>query len=129
MHDHRDAAQRVAAENNGYVVRWLTMLDRHNPPRESSGDYGAAYVSKTGVDCVTIWPSEIRNAHMCLYLLDNGATVTPHFVAGWDGADDDKRVLLQPFPTANHIGSEGLIDYNGWMMTPTRAYHVIVRNV
>lgn len=78
---------------------------------------------------LTDWGTE-REANRAVYLIDDGRTVVPHYVAGW--SNDQDRLTLRPFPVnVNTDGSPKMradrdeqVDHTGWMHGPVRTYHL-----
>lgn len=76
------------------------------------------------------WGEE-TDATRALYLIDDGRTVRPYFVASWTNGDTS-RILLHPFPV--NVKPDGTprlrsdngqpVDYGTWMLGPRRAYHL-----
>lgn len=126
----RAATERVAATYHGTVVRWWTRCDRHEPSRRTESGFAVRYDSHpvSGGPGFVFWPGpQVREAHDSLYVIDDGASAVPFFVTSWSRKRGS--VTLHPIPTnpegttrADRADEE--IDYAGWAMGPTRAYHL-----
>lgn len=127
--DHKEDAYREAGIlESGKVFHWSTALDNYEPTRRYGGGYGVAYVHPTtGIHGAKIWPDDIKGAQHCVYLFDNGANVTPYYVAGWN-LKSAGCLFLHQFPT-NYTGPDGLIDFGNWFHGPRAAYHLKVSEV
>lgn len=118
------ATQAHAAHYGGTVVAWRTRCDNHDPSRTWDHGYGVRHDSG-----FVFWPSaEVRDAHRAVYVLDDGRHAVPHYVTGW--GERRGEVYLEPFPT-NPDGADRRadrpdepVDYSGWALGPTRAYHL-----
>lgn len=75
----------------------------------------------------------LKDANRAIYLMDDGRTVTPWYVAGWGGEGlAEGSIILHPFPTNyNADGTPRLraddgrpVDFSNWQLGPRRAYHV-----
>jgi hypothetical protein len=72
----------------------------------------------------------LRDGNRAVYLIDDGRTVVPHYVAAWH--PDGSHVIAHAFPTnydadGNRVtrADDGRpVDYGTWMLGPRRAYHV-----
>jgi hypothetical protein len=78
----------------------------------------------------------IKDMHRAVYLLDDGTSVRPHYVAGWASASSRSeittqadRVYLHPFPLSGGTRPDSgqPIDMSGWALGPRRCYHVKIR--
>lgn len=122
----RDSARVVSVHClvNGY--------DQAHKRSECFYGYAVETQSADGTDTLVIFPqAEIPNAESCLFIIDDGRTVTPRYVAGWHA--EKGRLYLQPFPV--NVDSNGQprmraddptrpVDFSGWMLSVRRAYHV-----
>lgn len=123
-------AELDAAEFNGSVVSWWTPLDNHEPVhRRSAGGYGVAYKRCDGAAGFKFWPgNEVTEARRAIYIVDDGKTAVPYYVAGWK--DEQAAVFLQAFPVnpdgRTRSDNGQVIDYSGWVMGPRRVYHLKV---
>lgn len=75
----------------------------------------------------------LRDATKAIYLMDDGHTVQPFYVAAWH--PDGSHVILHPFPTNwNADGTPHMradrdeqVSFDNWQLGPRRAYHVKLR--
>lgn len=126
-------ATELAARSHGRVVTWQAALDNHEPTRAVAWGHGAHYVHEvTGARGFKFWPGpQVRDPHQSVYLIDDGVSVVPHYVAGRH--DEEGSVLLHEFPTnpngARRPDNGREIDHSAWMVGPRRAYHLKTRPV
>lgn len=125
------------AREHGVPFSFTTLLTNHEPPRHYHNGHGWYYslesTGETGIILADILPSGID----ATYLVDDGDTVRPYYVAGYGPAREEEEtyVLLRPFPT--NTNPDGLakwradngrpVDYSSWIHGPRRAYHLKVR--
>lgn len=79
--------------------------------------------------------TDLRDAHKAIYLMDDGRTVQPFYVAAWH--PEGEHVILHPFPT--NVDGEGNprirpdngrpVDFDTWQLGPRRCYHVKLRKL
>lgn len=122
MAEGHELAQAAIAEHSGQLVMWSTALDNYDPPRRHAGNYAVRYTRKvSGTPGFKFWPSpSMTHADRALYLLDDGVTVTPYFVAGWQNLHDpDRWLVLEPVAA----GVLPLASPHGPRMT----YYLVVR--
>lgn len=111
--------------------RWWCALDNHEPRRaEASGTLDMdEYPGDRGPWIVLRDTSDLREPTNAVYLVDDGATVTAWYVAGWNPRDPG--VVLNPFPTnpdgRTRPDNGRVIDYSTWSLGPRRAYHLKIR--
>ena len=125
----RAATEAEAAHFGGTVVWWRTRCDNHEPSRVEEVGYGVRYEHPvTGQPGFLFWPGPgVRSAHSSMYVIDDGHTAVPHYVAGW--SDQRGELILCPFPV-NPDGQtradrpDEVIDYGTWARGSARAYHV-----
>lgn len=121
------------AREHGEHFTVTTHLDNHEPPRRSaalvmhrfvghSGD--TEYMIESGVD--------LLDTH-CGFLLDDGYSVIPLYVAGWHS--EHKYILAHKFPLdfnpttrePNLRADNGRpVDHSTWILGPRRYYHLKV---
>lgn len=124
------ATQAEADCHGGTVVTWRTRCDNRDPSRVTDSGYAVRYDRKNtpGQPGFRFWPGpNVRDAGESIFIVDDGITVVPHYVAGW--SDKRGELILYPFPTnpdgqtrADRPG--GVIDYSMWALGPTRCYHL-----
>lgn len=69
-----------------------------------------------------------KDAHKAVYVLDYGTHVEVRYVAGWSGNGRD--IFLQPFPLSMGARPDGRpIDMSGWMLGPSRVFHLKMREM
>jgi hypothetical protein len=74
----------------------------------------------------------LKDTRHVIFLMDDGATVAPLYLAGWSQRDD--TLFLQSFPV--NVDTDGNprmrgdngrpVDFRTWMLGPQRAYHLKV---
>lgn len=125
------------AMGNRRVTRtWSGLMigDNHPVPRSQWTVTAKVYAAtdwSAETTVLAVEGSEWLDCHRAVYLIDDGATVTPLYVAGWHDAADGKidRLFLQPFPVNpdGRTRPDGrVIDYSTWQLGPRRCYHVKV---
>lgn len=112
-------------------LEFLSVLDNYDPPRSTSRSLLEEWVGPDGTITYRLvgWQSE-RDATNAVYLLDDGRTVRPFYVAGW--SPDSDHILLHAFPTNYRPDGERKIrddngrpvDHGPWALGPRRAYHL-----
>lgn len=113
-------------------VQFRSALDNYEPvPRNVGRSLLEEWHETDGTIRYVLvgWGSE-RDANGSVYLVDDGRTVRPFYVAGW--SQDRDRIMLHPFPTnydpdGKHLvrADDGRpIDFGNWMLGPRRAYHL-----
>lgn len=121
------------ARENGDHYRYVTAVDNHDPTRDyATGDlYAYSLDDSRGSGIILeMTGGALRDAKHATYLVDDGRTVTPFYVAGWN--DDRGYVMLHPFPTNYEAdGSPRLrandrrpVDFGSWMLGPRRSFHL-----
>lgn len=123
------------------VVYFCAPLDNYEPcPRSEANGYVVRYVKANGESGITLWRTDFGKVgsrifdalHSAVFLVDDGRTVTPYYVAGYRPTDEPDALFLQPFPTNfNADGSPRMrgdraeqVDMSGWALGPRKAYHV-----
>lgn len=79
---------------------------------------------------LTVQSGELRERYRAIYLLDNGYSVRPFYVAGWH--DERQEIYLHPFPVnydshgvrRMRDDGRGPVDFSGWVLSPRRAFHL-----
>jgi hypothetical protein len=113
-------------------VEFVSALDNYEPvPRETGRSLLEEWHETDGTIVYRLvgWREE-RDAVKSVYLIDDGRTVRPYYVAGWSTKND--RITLHPFPTNYHPNGEPKtrddngrpVDHGMWMLGPRRAYHL-----
>jgi hypothetical protein len=112
-------------------IHWSTVTDNHPTPRgyaSGEADVYAADVDGTRPETITLLGADaLRDAHRAVYLVDDGATVRPFYVAGW--SPDGATIHLHPMPTADgriRPDNGRPVDFSSWVLGPRRAYHLKV---
>jgi hypothetical protein len=113
---------------------WIGSIaaDNHEPTRNFYQITGEVYAPMPGTweRCVVITTTDdITDMIRSNYLLDDGATVVPHYVGGWN--QTFTRVFLYPFPVnpdqRRRTDNGQVIDYSTFALGPRRCYHVKIR--
>lgn len=92
---------------------WTTGLDNYEPPRAWSHGVGEVFAATAALpETVTLTSSDFPFTTHTIFLLDDGVTVRPFYVAGMK----DGVVHVQPY-----------VADRGWALGPRRAYHVKMR--
>lgn len=116
-----------------YAVR--TVTDNYKPPRGEAWLTATRYVDEERpaaskrhpVITLTVFGAVgalLRDAHSAVYLWDDGETVTPYYVAGWNGAEDGKPDRVHLHPVQPEAGQES--NLRTWSLGPRRCYHLKV---
>ena len=124
----------VAVQVGAYT--YAVSLDNHEPVREqANGTIEVWQWPDTGEVSYRI-PGGLsqffRDNGNIIFLMDDGRTVAPLYMAGWSDRED--TLFLRPFPVNTDAdGSPRLreddgrpVDYSTWMLGPRRAYHLKV---
>jgi hypothetical protein len=123
----------LTGKHNG-ILRFWAVLDNFEPPRSETNGQAEIWRHPDGHEVIKIVdaPAHFKDGHNAIYLLDDGNTVVPYYVVGWNDKAEPVYVLIQPFP-ANPDGAATRpdngqpIDYSTWALGPRRAYHLKVR--
>ena len=111
---------------------YYVALDNYQPPREEHTGIALMYTHPATRDPGIKIPGAekiFKDAYRAFYLVDNGVSVTPYHVAGYNPKDDPGTVFLKPFPT-NFKRVDGYeVDFSMWTLGPRRAYHLKVREL
>lgn len=112
----------VALDNYEPMPRSIERIECY---RYSTDDFLDAYV----LDHVY----HLRDATRAVYLMDDGTTVAPYYVAGYH--QDHQYVIIHPFPV--NVNADGTprmradrdeqVNHDMWQLGPRRAYHVKLR--
>lgn len=110
-------------------LRFYAALDNYEPARDETSGVAEVFRRPSGEDVIRIAAADstFKDAYQALYLLDDGSTVVPHYVAGYNPTNDPGAVFLQPMPTNpdGRTRPDGrVIDYRTWCLGPKRAYHL-----
>lgn len=121
------------AREHGTRHIWNCALDNYEPcpRRQTSGELFAA-IGHNGPIVVVVGIDELRDATSALYLIDDGRTVRPMYVAAWHPNED--HLILHDFPTnydengTRRTRPDGRpVDFGMWQLGPRRTYHLKVR--
>lgn len=128
------------ARSNGTEHRAWTNTTNYDPPRPDDTRHFTLYryVHPTTDKPGAVIPGGLdllRDVTNAVFLLDDGRTVEPFYVAGWHHRTRD--VMLHPFPTNYDRHGQRLIrddngrpvDHGPWSLGPRRAYHVKIAAV
>ena len=144
---HRDGTQtgfHYAAPRGTSATEWAREHGTHYRGTVAADNYEPAprtvvivncyfYSTETVTDGLIIDDArQLRDYTHAVYLIDDGRTVRPYYVAAWHPEGD--YVIAHPFPT-NYTADgspqprvDGLpVNYDSWQLGPRRAYHVKVR--
>lgn len=121
------------------TFRFVAAMDNHQPVHRTEA---------TGTLERWVWPDDGRVSYRIpggvstfkggergIYLIDDGRTVLPLYVAGWPGTHD--RLFLEAMPVnVNEDGTPRMradrdeqVDYSTWMHGPARAYHLKITQI
>lgn len=111
---------------------WSCDLDNYSPVRATASGTLRRGVHPSGHDVIVIDLPDVRQIDCggrgAVYLIDDGASVTVWYVAGWN--PHDPGLILNPFPTnpdgATRPDNGRVIDYSSWRQGPKLAYHLKV---
>lgn len=113
--------------------RFYTHLDNHEPTRaDASGSLEVWKFPGNSRETVTIPDASMfKDAERALYLLDNGLSVIPYYVAGWNSEKGTIHLKAMPTnPNGETRPDNGqVIDFGTWVLGPRRAYHLKIRPV
>jgi hypothetical protein len=135
MHRPAETSALEWVRDSGPGTRFWCPLDNYEPgPRNVGAGVIWRYARTDAAGgAVLTWQDWPRDAHRAIYLLDDGRTVTPHYVAGWP-ADDrpEPYLLLAEFPTNYHRDgrrrtreNDGRpVDMGLWALGPRRTFHL-----
>ena len=112
--------------------RYSAALDNHEPVRSTAyGSFERTIHPVNGTDTIVLdaAASALKDATSALWLIDDGETVQPFYVAGWNPRDPG--VILNPMPTnpgnrTMRADGRGPVSYATWALGPRRAYHLKV---
>lgn len=114
-------------------LHFRAVLDNFEPPRSETHGTAEIWRHPAGHEVIKIVDAaeHFKDGHNALYLFDDGNTVAPYYVVGWDD-NEPVHVLIQPMPTnpdgaATRPDNGRPIDYSNWALGPRRAYHLKVR--
>jgi hypothetical protein len=117
-----------------YAVR--TLMDNYEPARGETWFTAEVYTGEDNArdpesfTVVLCQPTELRDATRAVYVWDDGQTVVPLYVAGYQ--PDASSVYLCPYPLANgrrRPDNGRPIDFSTWVLGPRRSYHLKARAV
>lgn len=114
---------------------WSTALDNYEPTRNHGSGKGTRYIMdgemrirlEDGID-------DLKDGVNAAYFVDDGRTVVPMYVAGWQPGNPSHpegcapSILLHPFPTNGRIRPDNgrPADFSSWMLGPRKAFHLKV---
>lgn len=119
------------------VRQFTCAMDNHEPPRRVSNGVLEEWRGPDGsFHCYRLvgWGDE-PEAYRAVYLIDDGRTVVPLYVAGF--SQEHGHITLHTFPVNfNEDGTPIMradraeqVDHSMWMRGPVRAYHLkIIRD-
>lgn len=118
------------AREHGEAFRWYCQLDNYEPPRNYAYGDCYRYSTDTVADAFVIdGIADLKAATDSMFLLDDGHTVRPMYVAGW--ARDAAYLMVHPMPVNwNDDGTPRMrpdgrqVDFSHWALGPSRAYHL-----
>lgn len=130
----QEYAKQIEPERYPTVIRYSVAINAY-------GQWDSRYVESTGYGVeylgfasrevqLTIWRNDLaasgtaayHDATKSLYMIDDGKSVRPFYVAGWSTAKDRRHILiLSEFPTGP--------SHRDWRVAPARAFHVKVTEV
>lgn len=134
FHDDRPVGWVNPHNGMRYVrnVQFTCALDNYEPmPRTTGSSLLEEWQAKDGTLIYRLvgWQRE-KDAMRAVYLLDDGRSVRPYYVAGYSQERD--RITLHQFPT--NYRPDGTrkvradngqpVDHGTWMLGPRRAYHL-----
>lgn len=120
------------------IVRWSTALDNYEPcPRAYGRGYGIRFwhqlpeVDSVGRDALVLFGVEqLRDAYRSVYVIDDGSTAVPMYVAGWNPSSETVRIHLHAYPLSVGTSPDGRpIDMSGQVFGPRRSYHLKITNL
>ncbi len=129
-------ADSLPAERDARILRFRAPLDAYDTPRTVAHGYAVSYNTPDGgTRAIAIhWGSfdavgerRLSDLHRSVFIIDDGASAVPHYVAGW--SPESGCMYLHPYPT-NPTGAtrpDGrTIDYDGWFVSARTCYHLRV---
>lgn len=115
-----------ATATGGKVVEWRTRTDGRSESIEAGGE-GYAYSRGDELRVCLFTGEQVPDFDRAVYILDNGQSARPYYVAGYHDAVPG-MVYLHPFPTnpggRKRTDNGRSIDYSAWKLAPSRCYHV-----
>lgn len=114
---------------------YICQIDNYDPPRERVIGAAEVYlVPGTDTESLVLLEAfeKFMDPHKSLFLVDDGQTVEPFYVTGWQltpGAEFEGCVFLRRFPLSVGTRPDNgrPIDMSGWMLGPRRCYHLKVK--
>lgn len=115
-------------------LRFRCALDNYEPPRRYGSGTLQEWTAPDGEITYRITdPMARKEGHTSLYLMDDGKTVRPYYVAGW--SQKSGMITLHPMPTDYHPdGARKIrpdngrpVDMSGWMLGPRTFLHLKIR--
>jgi hypothetical protein len=108
---------------------FAAALDNYAPVHRSQANgSGEVWTMHDGRERLAIVDAEdlFKDAFKALYLLDDGSTVTPYYVAGYNPVARPGVVFLQTFPVNGGIREDNgrPANFDTWMLGPARTYHL-----
>lgn len=125
------------AREHGLHFQWSCALDNYEPcPRSWATGPAYRFIGHSGdeewlIENVT----SLKDSKSAVYIIDDGRTVRPLYVAGWHW--DHDYILGHHFPTSfDADGSPRLrdddqrpVDFTNWQLGPRRAYHLKIQQL
>lgn len=137
-------------------INWNTVLDNYEPPREYAHGEADVWVVNDEPTIVLQGafaklvlfhsPSQRKYVTDAVYLLDDGQTIIPWYVAGWHipgtsipgtsggaiGDPNRDEVILKRLPTNLHddgtpvlrADDQRPVNFDNWILGPRRAWHL-----
>lgn len=110
--------------------------DNHEPPRDYGNGKAEVWRTPEGIERIRILRADetFTYSTRSLYLIDDGSSVVPHYVAGWSlKLEELGNLLIEPMPTnpdgRQRADNGRVIDFSNWMLGPKRAYHLKIKRV
>lgn len=113
------------ARANGDHFRYWAPLDNYPVTRATAhGDAWRFVHPTTGAHGVILdGRAQFRDGWQSVYLIDDGRTVAPHYVAAFH--NDHDHLILHAFPVNGGTRPDGRpADFRSWAVGPSRVYHL-----
>jgi len=103
------------ARGHGVHYQGNIQLDNYEPPRNHAYFNCYQYSTDTVTDGFVIDRGmTLKDATRAVFLMDDGETVHPYYVASWH--PEQLHLIAHPFPTGEN--------HRTWALGPRRAYHI-----
>lgn len=114
--------------------RFRVALDNHEPARRVHDGVLRTFTRRDGKPVIEIPFPEIvfgqGFTNESLFLVDDGKTVVPHYISGWNDTREEQPIWLSPFPTnprgETRPDNGKVIDYSDMLWGPRKTYHLKV---